>query len=235
MQFLRCFRVSLAIGLSLAGPAAGAAPAHPGPAVKRVVIGKNVVLEVAGAKKRVVVQSAVVLREGPLEGLLTRTRTKEHEYILASEADARHIHAALLLAGGKPGSPVRFEPVYRPARGSTIKVMLRYRKGDRTVTEPAQRWIRRKGKKELASDWVFAGSRLVPNPFEKDKPPIYLANHGDLICLCNMDTAMLDLPVKSPKALESRVYEAFTERIPAKGTPVEVILVPVPEKKGKAK
>jgi hypothetical protein len=203
------------------------------PAGKMVEVGKNVILEVAGKDRRVIVKSIVVLREGQLEGLLTRTMAKEHEYILASDCDARHIHAALKLAGGKEGSPVIFVPKYKPAHGSTIKVSLRYKKDGKVVTVPAQHWVREhKGKKRLDLDWVFAGSRFVPHP-EPGKAKIYTANGGDLICLCNIDTAMLDLPVKSPKRFDSRVYEAHTDRIPAKDTPVEVILEVVPEKKGK--
>jgi hypothetical protein len=34
---------------------------------------------------------------------------------------------------------------------------------------------------------------------------------------------MLDLPVARPTAWDERIYEAWTDRIPALGTPVEVI------------
>jgi hypothetical protein len=200
-------------------PARGAGKSGP--------VGKNVFLEVAGPTRRVVVAAVVVLREGRLEGLLTRTRAKEHEYILAADADGRTIHGTLLTLGGKPGSPVQFEPKFRPAHGSPIKVSLRYKKGGRTVTEPAQHWLREfDTRKHPSSDWVFAGSRLVEDPRNPNAPPMYLANYGDLICVCNMEGAMLDLPLKSPTALETRVYEADTERIPPKGTPVEVLLEP---------
>lgn len=48
---------------------------------------------------------------------------------------------------------------------------------------------------------------------------------------CNRDSALLDWPVKSPKKFDALLHEANTERIPARDTPVEVILEPVPEKK----
>src|SRR4051794_19165282 len=71
------------------------------PEARRTEVGKNVVLEIKGKERRVIVQAVVCLREGPLEGLLTRMKAKEHEYILAADCDARHVHAALLAAGGK--------------------------------------------------------------------------------------------------------------------------------------
>ncbi len=202
------------------------------PAVKTVQVGNNVTLEIAGTERRVIVKAIVVLREGQLEGLLTRTMAKEHEYVLASDCDARHVHLALELAGAKKGSPVTFVPKYTAAHGTSIRVTLRYKKDGKVIAVPAKDWVREhKSKKALDMDWVFAGSRFVPNPEGKDKPPIYFANHGDLICLCNMETAMMDLPVKSPKKFDSRTYEAFTDRIPAKDTPVDVILEVVPAKK----
>jgi hypothetical protein len=214
----------------LPGPDAAAAPAREAEP-KRKALAKNIELETEGNKRRVILTATVCLREGQLEGLLTRKMTKEHEYPLAVDADAKLIHAALLAAGAKPGSPVQFEPRYTPATGSHIKITLRYEKDGRTVTVPAQQWVRNvKTRKDLDQDWVFGGSRFVPDP-EDQQQTVYLAQHGDLVCVCNMDTAMLDLPVPSPKRFDDRFYEANTERIPPLGTRVEVILEPVPDRK----
>jgi hypothetical protein len=202
------------------------------PAPKRTMLKDNLFLEIQGDRRRVIVVSTVVLREGQLEGLLCRERTKQHEYILATPVDARDIHTALLAANGKPGTPVQFQPKYVPASGSVIKVTLQYQKDGKLMTARGQDWIRDvKAGKSMETDWVFAGSRFVPNTDEPNKPPIYLANQGDYICVCNMESAMLDLPVRSPKTLDMRVYDAFTERIPPKETRVEIILEVVPEKK----
>ena len=136
------------LALSLAALAAGCTPeetpkaTQPAPEKKRVELGKNVYFENEGEARRVVLPGKVVLRDGQLEGLLTRSGTKEHEYILAVDADARTIHAALLAAKAKPGKPVQFEPKYVPATGSEIKVTLRYKKDKETITVPAQQWIR---------------------------------------------------------------------------------------------
>jgi hypothetical protein len=89
--------------------------------------------------------------------------------------------------------------------------------------------------KDLETDWVFAGSRFIKNEEEPSKPDIYLANDGDLLCLCNMESALMDLPIASPKALAERVYEANTDRVPPKDTKVTVILEPVPDPKKQEK
>src|SRR5260370_23791023 len=85
---------------------------EPAPAAKRTEIRKDLYFEVQGDKRRVIVVANVCLREGQLEGLMCRKNTKEHEYILATDVDARDIHAALLAANAKPGTPVQFAPKY---------------------------------------------------------------------------------------------------------------------------
>jgi hypothetical protein len=208
------------------------------PASKKVEVGANVVLEVLPDKKRrVLIESTVCLREGQLEQLMCRNQTKEHESILTAAVDARDIHKALLLAGAEKGSPVQFTPKFKPASGTTIKVTLRYQEKDKdgktkTVVVPARDWVRNVNtKKDLETDWVFAGSRFIKNEDDPTRADIYLANEGDLLCLCNMESALMDLPIASPKALADRVYEANTDRVPPKDTKVTVILEPVVEKK----
>lgn len=197
---------------------------------KRVTVGPNVVLEIEGKNRRVIVQTKVVLRKGPLEGLLTRAKKKEHEYILAGDFDARHLHTALIGAGGKPGAPVSFEPKFKPPSGTKVQIQLRYKKGDKTITDSARDWIKHhKTGKPLDTDWVFGGSRLIPNP-EGKGPDYYLANHGDIVCLVNMDSAMLDLPSMSPKAFEDRIYEPNPDKVPPEGTAVEIIFEILTEK-----
>jgi hypothetical protein len=203
---------------------------------KRQKVGKNVYLETPdNGPRRVVVSSYVCLREGQLEGFLTKRQTKEHEYILAADCDAQIIHATLIAAGAEPGSPVRFGPgdKYAPAHGTLIKVSVQYKdKQGKLVTVPAQNWIRNAVRKTAFDhQWVFAGSRLIPDPDQK-LPPFYGANSGDLICICNMTEAMLDLPIKNLNSEpDTRIFEAWTERIPPMGTRVEVILEPVLDKK----
>src|SRR5438105_5681545 len=212
------------------------------PAPKRVEVSKNVVLEIpAEGPRRVRIAAEVVFREGPLEMLLCRKNTKEHESVLAADVDARDIHKALLAAGAKVGSPVKFQPKYEPAKGSKILVSVEYTevrgqrsevrgqksedkgqtKDGKTVTVPARRWIRdMKSRKELAVDWVFGGSQFFPDPAGKDKPPLYAANGGDVICVSNFESAMLDLPISSTQLDAELQFEAFTDRIPPLGTKV---------------
>jgi hypothetical protein len=217
------------------GPAADPAP-KPAGNTKRALLGKNVWIETEGDKRRIIVSAEVCLREGQygLECLLCRQLTKEHESILAMDADARVIHAGLEAAGAKPGSPVKFNPKYVPASGTVIKVTLQYEQKGKTVRVPAQQWVvNGKTKKDLEHDWVFAGSMFYKNPLDPEAPETYAAAaEGSAICVTDVPTAMLALPISSTNDPDlGRAYQPNTDRIPDVGTKVEVILEPVPEKK----
>jgi hypothetical protein len=219
--------VAIAFTAMLSAGVSAQDSAKPQVAAKRVDIAKNIVLETQGASRRVRVAAEVCFREGPLEMLLCRNNTKEHESVMHADIDARQLHTALLLTGAKPGNPVKYEPKYSPANGSIIRVTLEYQKDNKTVTIPAQEWVRdAKTRKAMTHPWVFAGSVFFPNPEDPKQPPLYAANGGDVICVSNFPDAMLDLPVNSPQDDADRLYEAFTERVPPLGTRVMVILEP---------
>jgi hypothetical protein len=113
-----------------------------------------------------------------------------------------------------------------PPTGEPISVSLRYEDNGRQKSVPAQEWVRN-GKSEMAmkEDWVFAGSYSW-----RDAPSgrsVYGATaEGGYICTSNVPTALLDVPFNSPKSLEGRSFEPFTEHIPPLETRVLVVLEP---------
>src|SRR5262249_2427402 len=159
---------------------ASAPPAPPAKGgTKTVKLAGGVLLEIDPKGRRVIVPAKVVLRKGVLEGLLTRTKKKEHEYLLATDADARVIHAALEAALARAGSPVKFQPKFAAPTGTVIRVSLRYKDAEKkVVTVPASAWVRHgKTRRPLDKDWVFAGSCFGPHPDDDTKPrTFYMAN-----------------------------------------------------------
>jgi hypothetical protein len=180
-------------------------------------------------KRRVYILAEVCLRQGPLEVFLCngneKRSTKEHESILHADLDPRDIHFALIAAGAKPGSTVRFTPKYKPATGDIIKVTVIYHMDGKLMTKPAQYWIQDiKTKGDMPHDWVFAGSRFFKDPEDPQKPPYYCANNGEVICISNFPDSMLDLPVMSSKEEAELEFKAHTSRIPPVKTKVLVRL-----------
>lgn len=178
------------------------------------------------AQKQVVVGGRVVLDKGPIEVFACVEKTKEHESVIATRSTARLVHAALLAIGLEPGSPVSFDPEYVAAKGPKIRVRLRWKDAAGKAQEAEARdWIRNHATgKPLEGDWVFAGSAFWKDP--ADGTEYYQADGGDVICVSNFPTAMLDLPFESSQQNAELVYEAFEGRVPPRDTEVDIILSP---------
>ena len=176
-------------------------------------------------EQAVIVDGYVCQRNAPLEMFACPIGTKEHESIVAVFAKSRFVHASLLAVGGSPGKPVAFEPKFTPASGTTVRVYALWHdeKGE-TQAILAQNWIRQTGtKKPMLWDWVFAGSKIYKDPDTgKEK---YLGDGGELVCVANFMTSTLDVAVKSDAANSGLVFDAFSDRIPKRETPVRLALV----------
>jgi hypothetical protein len=177
-------------------------------------------------RKIVVVDGKVVLREGFLEMFACIKGTKEHESIVAVNSNAQFIHAGLMAVGAEPGSPVTFVPEYKPATGPVVDVWVLWKdEQGKNQRVRAQEWIQQtKTNKPMEHSWVFAGSRIHVD--EGTGKRYYLADGGDVICVSNFTSAMLDLPVESSQSNADLTFKAFTERIPPIGTPVRLVLEP---------
>jgi len=176
-------------------------------------------------EQAVLVDGYVCQRNAPLEMFACPTGTKEHESIVAVFARSRFVHAALLAVGGVPGKPVAFEPKFTPASGTTVRIYVLWHDEDgNTKGTLAQNWVRQTGKnKAMEWDWVFAGSKIYKDPDTGKEN--YLGDGGELVCVANFMTSTLDVAVKSDAANSGLVFDAFTERIPKRETPVRLAFV----------
>lgn len=191
-------------------------------------ISKQSSLWIDPKQHRVFVDGYVSLRDAPLEMFACPAGTKEHESVVATLAKSSEVHAALLAVGAMPGTTVKFTPKYVPATGQRVRVWVLYRDPEGKFRyADARNWVRQgETVKPLEMDWVFAGSVNWTDP--QDGKSYYQADGGELICVSNFGTAMLDLPIESSDSNGSLSYMAFTDRIPPDLTPVRLMLVPIP-------
>ncbi len=170
----------------------------------------------------VILDGYIAQREVPLELFACPAGTKDHEAIVAVFSRAQLVHAGLLAISAQPGSTAKFEP-FKPAHGTTIRVYVLWPDADgKTKGTLAQNWIRKSGtKKPMEWDWVFAGSKIYKDEEGKEH---YLGDSGELISVSNFTTSTMDVAVKSEQANANLIFEAFTERIPPKNTPVRLVL-----------
>jgi hypothetical protein len=192
------------------------------PELKRLSPKEDVWIDPKG--KRVVVGGTIAVSKGPIEYFACPQGTKEHESIVATRATAQLVHVGLLAIGLVPGKPVSFDPEYVAATGPVVRVTMRWQDEAGHVHElPAQQWIRdtRTGQ-SMTEDWVFAGSVFWTDPASGKE--YYQADGGDLVCLSNFPTAMLDLTIESTQSNEALLFDAFEGRVPPRGTDVDMIL-----------
>ncbi len=214
-------------------------------------LGKQADLWVDMKAKRVYIDGYVAMRRGPLEMFACPVGTKEHESVVAVFAKSSEVHAALLAIGAQSGTPVRWNPEFLPPTGQTITVWATWRSpepssvpekadeeepsnaevefvpGEEFHAVDAREWVRNmKTKTQLDEPWVFAGSTFWSDP--EDNVEHYSADAGDMICVSNFSSAMLDVPFNSSADAGNLLFEPFSENIPERGTPVRLVLVPQP-------
>lgn len=178
-------------------------------------------------RKLVVADGRVCLRQGVLELFACPRGGKEHESIVSIAGKAWVVHAGLLLIGAKPGTPVEFDPEYKPATGVEVDIWVLWKDKEGMQRKVrAQQWVREAATgKEMSHKWIFAGSSFYKD--EETGKESYRADiTGDFICVSNFATATLDLPVMSSADNADLLFEPFTERIPPIGTHVRLVLIP---------
>ena len=178
--------------------------------------------------KRVILDGYVAMTDGPLEMFACPEGTKEHESIIGTLARSKEVHAALLAVGAMRGTPVEFLPKFVPATGQRIRLWVCYRDEDGNFKAvDGRRWVKKANTgKQMEPDWVFSGSGFWKDP-ESGKE-YYRADSGDMICVSNFNSAMMDVPVASSAEAGDLLYLPFTERIPPQGTPLRLVLIPIP-------
>lgn len=99
-----------------------------------------------------------------------------------------------------------------------------FRKVVRTLFDQSQM-------REMKADFVFAGSSFYTD--EKTGEQYYQAEAGDLICVANFASSVIDVDAESSATNDGLMFEAYTERIPKIGTAVQIEILPVFKKDGK--
>ena len=198
----------------------------PPPGAKR--LSQESLLWVDRKSNRVYIDGYVAIDRGALEMFACPVGSKEHESIVAVVAKSSEVHAALLVVGAKTGTTAMFTPNFVPPTGQAIRVWVSWRdKQGKFHVEDARRWVQdTESKESVEADWVFAGSGFYKD--EEDGREYYRADGGDMICVSNFSTAMMDLSLASSADADSLLFRPFEGRVPERGTPLRLILMPIP-------
>lgn len=100
---------------------------------------------------------------------------------------------------------------------------------DKKYRETIQSFFEQGKPRQMDTHWVFTGSGFYVDPDTGEK--FYEAEVGDLICVSNFPSSMIDVAIQSSPTGESNLlFEAYTEHIPPVGTEVTVELIPANDK-----
>ena len=193
------------------------------------------------------VDATVCLDAGYLELIACMKDSKEHESIIAVNAKAAHIHAALLLLRANPGSPAMMRRtedgrwIDITASGSEVDVYLVFKDDKGEMNEhPISKFIQRiKGEGDIANatgrnaeengrfpthTFLFAGSRIEKGEGGKAR---YLSDiNGNVISLSSFGDELLCLPGKHSQDNAALSWEIDPEHLPPVGTNVILRLKP---------
>lgn len=202
-------------------------------------------------ERRVEVAGYVCLKEGPTLELLGCTRNgKTHESLLLFDCDPQHLNVALIMLGLEPtpqvdelGQPIALET------GERVVMEVAWRAADapaEDTTAPAavDGQIRRRVEDlifdRLRQDamppvgWVFTGSRHVEVPAPPDWETlheVFAASYtGNVAATFHDPDCILDTPLL--EGGDDTIYNAYSARLPERGTPVVIHLRPWTEADG---
>jgi hypothetical protein len=105
------------------------------------------------------------------------------------------------------------------------KAAWQAKSADKEYVKAVESIFLRSQAREMQAGWVFTGSGFYLD--EQTQQKYYRAEDGDLICVANFGSAMLDVNAESSAGNDDLLYEAYTERIPPRDTEVTIELIPV--------
>jgi hypothetical protein len=189
-------------------------------------IGKLPHVEFDVANRQVRVECEALNVDAPLEFFCCVSGTNEHESVLRTPAKPSDIQVGLLAIGLKPGTPITYSEAlnkWLPPQGPPLHISVEYQKDGKTLTYPANRWLRdiKTKKSPQAFTWVFAGSRVGPDGrFAADTT-------GYVVSIVNFDFTLIDIPELKSSANETLELERNPDLMPKTGTKVWMIIEPV--------
>jgi hypothetical protein len=182
------------------------------------------------------IDARICLEEGMLELVACTKGTKEHESIVAVEATARDIHAALLLLGAEAGRPAHSKSIGNsgtmwvpvPPSGGKVDVFLvsKDEKSGKSFEKPIREFmVNEDGETFPTHTFLFAGSELIPD--KEGGAPQYLADRsGNVMSITTFGDEVLCLPDIRSHDNAALNWSLAGSKLPGIGTQVTLRLRP---------
>jgi hypothetical protein len=213
-------------GSSVAGGpidrAAGGSPSAPPekpPTVERVT---DNLYRVGGATldtaaRTVTCRGEINMDTGPIEYLAVAPLGKTHESLLRVDVRPLHLQVALLLLGLEPKNVLKYQGDKTTPQGDPVEIHVRWRDamGKTQDVRAEDLIVSMPGNKPMPPhNWVFTGSRIIPEGFEADL-------QKSLVAVWHDPAALLDNPLPGGG---DNAYVVDSRRAPKRGTEIEFVL-----------
>ena len=150
---------------------------------------------------------------------------KTHESLIMVHAEPFHIQLALIELGMTPGMNLTIEGDPHEPKGDPAEVWIEWERGTDVVRHRAEKlvWNAMKENPMQLTRWVFTGGRIINNQFTAQR-------HHNIIAVYRDPDSIFNHPLSGGK--DDRTYRVNTDAVPSKGTPVKVIIRPIPAETG---
>ncbi len=212
-------------GAADSGPESPLPESKPKPG-RRVRYAPGVMIDFA--RLQVEADAQVVLRQGMLELLACSPNTKEHESILRVNAKPSRIYQAMGLIGLQPGRPASWDEHAQkrvPPTGEKLSIAITWKTDRGTQRANAWDWLRTAGSNSAPSPrpWMFTGSVRDPDG------RLAVDRDGTVVTVVDFGSELIGLAEYHSAENADLWLEAFTERIPPKGTSCTLIFRKTPK------
>lgn len=184
-------------------------------------------IEVDTKSKLVRIECTAVAPDMPLEFFLVSRNGPDHETVLKTDARPSDVHAALLMIGLEPGSPVRPDPAgkgWLAPHGPPLRMRASWTSADgKQIDEPAERLIRSIETKQPMPPivFVFTGSKI------NDRNEYVADLTGYVASIVNFELTPIDVPRLASSDNATLEWEYNVDVAPPRGTNVVLTIEPM--------
>ena len=177
----------------------------------------NVILD--SKERTITLKGKINMEKGLIELLACAPGGKAHESVLLIDAVPYHIQVAMLLLGMKYKGGLEYQGDPRTPQGDSVEVLVSWiQQGKETQVRGEDLvWDIKRSKPMEHTPWIFVGSKMVEGKFMADEEKSLITTYHDPFTI-------FDNPLQSGG--DDELYKVNENLIPAKGTPVTVIIKP---------
>ncbi len=180
----------------------------------------NVILDTGKKEISIPGEINIATDDTIIEFFACGTLGKSHESILILDAEPIFLFIALGLLDLEPGRNLNVVGDPHEPKGSFLDISVEWDQGENVVSHSARElvWNAITGQPMQKTHWVFTGGRLINNQLTSQL-------YHNIIAVYRDPDSLINNPL--PGGTDDRTYRVNTDKIPPKGTKINLIIRPI--------